>query len=250
MLGLKAVLLGVLVLTLAWGDGVPAIHQNKFYVDDNLATIFSERILPNRGRTQWFADHGMPATPDVRALAGSFATRGHGSTDIRHNRRFFHWMSDHGAAVYLRYLVTHPGYLIAEPIRQAVATEEPGAAPSAPPGALAGAVYGEVRAVLPEPVEAILFDGGAQLTLLMFGVVALAAFAFGFRGWTRRELVPGLAVLLSLFHYWVTFHGIAAELGRHYVVSAVAIRVSLLVLGFLALDRLLEARAARVGAAR
>jgi hypothetical protein len=239
MLGLRTVILGALVVTLAWG--VPAIGKNHFNRDEVLATIFSERILPYRDRTQWFVDHGMPYGADVRALAGSFAgVHGHGSAAIRHNRRFFHWMQNHGTALYLRYLVTHPGYVVALPIRQAVPIEGATLTTVAhQPGVLAGATYGEIRAVLPDPIEALLFGGGAQLTLLAVGVGVLATFAFGIRRWTRRELVPGAAVPISLFLYWATFHGVASELGRHYVVAAVAIRVSLLVLGVLALDSLL-----------
>ena len=240
MLVLRAILLGVLAVTLAWG--LPAIPKNDFNRYENLATIFSERLLPSPDRTAWFAAHGMPATPDVRALAGSYATRRLGDVPIRHNKRFFRWLEDHGTSVYLRYLLTHPGYLFALPIRAAVGPGPPTAQ------ALSGTTYGEIRAVLPGPVEGLLFGGSGELMSLTLVVAVLVIFAFGLRGWTRRELVPGIAVVLSLILYWLTFHGAASELARHNIVNGVAIRMSLQVLGILAVDRFLTRRATQQGA--
>jgi hypothetical protein len=57
--------------------------------------------------------------------------------------------------------------------------------------------------------------------------------------------VPATAVLLGVALYWVTYHGVASELGRHYMLAAVTIRVSLILLGFLAVDRLLARARAR-----
>jgi hypothetical protein len=99
--------------------------------------------------------------------------------------------------------------------------------------------------VLPAPIEGVVFGPGA-LVFLALGVLALAIAAFGVRGWTSREVVPATAVLLSVALYWVTYHGVASELGRHYMLAAVTLRVSLILIGFLAVDRLLaRARAGR-----
>jgi hypothetical protein len=65
------------------------------------------------------------------------------------------------------------------------------------------------------------------------------------RGWTLRELVPAIAFVLSVVLYWVTFHGVATEPLRHYTLAAVAIRISLILIGLLAIDRLLSRAAAR-----
>jgi hypothetical protein len=236
--GLKAAVLVVLAITLAWG--LPTFGKNPFNRDEVLITIVSERILTSRSRTDWFADHGMPATRDVRRLAGSWNRPPGGSTAIRQNEKLFHWIQTRGQSVYFEYLLTHPGYLIGEPAKQAISSVSYGSARGE--GVLVGAVYGQIRPVLPGPVEDLLFDGGGELMLLAVGVAVLAAAAFGRRGWTRRELVPGVAVLLSIALYIETFHGVATELGRHYMLAAVAIRVSLLVFALLAIDRLLVRR--------
>jgi hypothetical protein len=241
-----AAILVVLIVILAWG--LPEIPKNEFNHDENLATIYSERILPSPARVAWFAGHGMPATPDVRALAYSYFGRGQGRTPIQNNHKFFRWMQRHGASVYFLYLLTHPGYLFGVPITQAIGPPDNSSSPRAGPPVtevLSGAKYGEIRQVLPEPVESLLFDSSGQLIALTVIAIVLAAVAFGVRGWTRRELVPGLAVVLSLAIYWLTFHAAASEPGRHNMLAAISIRVSLLVIGLLAVDQLWQARSAR-----
>jgi hypothetical protein len=101
-------------------------------------------------------------------------------------------------------------------------------------------VYGFPRSVLPTPLEETLFGEPWELIVLIAGVVALAMLAFGVRGWTLRELAPGIAFVLSVVLYWVTFHGVASEPLRHYTLAAVAIRISLILIGLLAADRLLS----------
>jgi hypothetical protein len=233
----RAVMLGVAVITLVWG--VPTFGKNSYNEDEVLLTVLSERILISPARTDWFVQHGMPDGDDVRSLAGAFDTRGLGSTPFRENARLFRWVHEHGRSTYFEFLRSHPGYLFVQPFRDAVD-------PDVAALDVVHEPYGDPRLVLPEPIEQALFGAGA-LVFLTVGVVALALAAFGLRGWTSREVVPAIALLLGLALYWVTYHGVASELGRHYMLAAVTIRVSLILLGFLAVDSLLErARARRV----
>jgi hypothetical protein len=229
----RAVILGVAVITLVWG--IPTFGKNTYNEDEVLLTVLSERILTSPERTDWFARHGMPDGDDVRSLAGAFDRQGRGSVPFRQNTKLFRWVHEHGRSTYFEFLRTHPGYLVVQPVRDAVdpdaavldVTHEPTTHP-----------YGHPRTVLPEPVEDALFGPGA-LVFLTLGVGALAITAFGLRGWTSREVVPAIAFLLGLVLYWVTYHGVASEYGRHYMLAAVTIRVSLILLGILAVDRLL-----------
>lgn len=231
---LRAVVLAVVAITLAFG--LPTLGKNPFNEEEVLITIVSERILTSPDRTDWFVDHGMPDGPDVRRLAGSFYTKGFGSTPIRANKRLFRWIQDDGRSTYFEFLLTHPGYLIVEPLNDATGAN----------GAeLSGAVYGKVRSVLPLPVEEMLFGGPGQLVALGFAALVLALRAFGRRGWTKRELVPGVALVMSLAMYWMLYHGVASEPARHYMQPAAAIRAMFIVVGFLAVDRLLVTRPAR-----
>ena len=233
----RAVILAVCVVTLVWG--IPAFGKNTYNEDEVLLTVLSERILTSPERTDWFVQHGMPDGDDVRSLAGAFDRPGGGSAPFRENKRFFHWVHEHGRSTYFEFLRTHPGYLFVQPARDAVdpdvaaldVTHEP---------------YGHPRNVLPQQIEEAIFGPGA-LVFLTLGVVALVLLAFGLRGWTGREVVPATAVLLSAALYFVTYHGVASELGRHYMLAAVTLRVSLILLGLLAVDSLLaRARARRV----
>jgi hypothetical protein len=231
--GRRLAVLIVLAVTLAWG--LPTLGKNPFNEDEVLITIVSERILTSPERTAWFADHGMPHGHDVRALAGSFYTKGLGSTPIRKNHRLFSWIQRDGRSTYFEFLLTHPDFVLLEPAKAAIGPYD---------SALSSTVYGTIRTVLPGPVNDISFGGPGELIFLGVIVTTLALLAFGRRRWTMRELVPGSAVVLSVVLYVVTFHGVASEPPRHYFVSAVAVRVSLLVLGLMATDRLLT-RSAR-----
>jgi hypothetical protein len=233
----RAVILGACVVTLVWG--VPAFGKNSFNEDEVLLTVLSERILISPERTDWFVRHGMPDGDDVRSLAGAFDTRGLGSTPFRQNERLFRWVHKHGRSTYFEFLRTHPGYLFVQPLRDAVD-------PDVAALDVTYAPYGHPRNVLPAPIESVVFGPGALVFLALI-VIALAIAAFGVRGWTSREVVPAMAVLLSFALYWVTYHGVASELGRHYMLAAVTLRVSLILIGFLAVDRLLaRGRARRV----
>ena len=226
----RAVILAVCVVTLVWG--IPTFGKNSYNEDEVLLTVLSERILTSPERTDWFVRHGMPDGDDVRSLAGAFDRPEGGSAPFRENKTLFRWVHEDGRSTYFEFLRTHPGYLFVQPFRDVVdpdvaaldVTHEP---------------YGHPRAVLLDPIEGAVFGHGA-LVFLGFGVLALAFAAFGLRGWTSREVVPAAAVLLSVALYWVTYHGVASELGRHYMLAAVTLRVSLILVGFLAVDRLLS----------
>jgi hypothetical protein len=232
---LRAVILVVVAVTLVWG--VPTFGKNSYNEDEVLLTVLSERILPSPERTDWFADHGMPSTEDVRSLAGAF--EGQGSAPFRANKRFFRWVVNHGRTTYFEFLRTHPGYVLGLPITDAIGSS----------AVLSGThdVYGFPRSVLPTPLEDALFGEPWALIVLTAGVGALAILAFGVRGWTLRELVPGIALVLSVVLYWVTFHGVASEPARHYTLAAVGMRISLILIGLLAADRLLSGAATSRG---
>jgi hypothetical protein len=224
----RGIVLVVLLVTVGWG--LTTLNKNEFNRVGVLDTILSERILPSKSRTDWFVDHGMPDGPDIRALAGAFATLGLGMPPFDKIKRLYRWTRDDGTATYLEFLLVHPKYTITSPILDAVG----------PDGSVLSSVpYGKYRQVLPTPVEEVLYGGSGAFTFLATLVLVLALLAFGRRRWTTREIVPGAAVVLTFILYFVTYHGVASELERHYLVAAVGMRVSLLVLGLLALDRLL-----------
>jgi hypothetical protein len=228
---LRGIVLMVLVVVLAWG--LPALNKNEFNRVGVLDTILSERILPSKSRTDWFVDHGMPDGPKIRKLAGAFYTRGLGMPPFNKIKRLTRWIKDDGTSVYLEFLITHPKYTITTPILDAIG----------PDGAVLSSVpYGKYRQVLPTPVEDVLYGGPGSFSFLTVLTFALALAAFGRRRWTQREIIPGAAVVFSFILYFVTYHGVASELERHYLVAAIAMRVSLLVLGLLSLDRLLTGR--------
>lgn len=226
---LRAAILVALVAMVA--VGAPMLEKNQFNREETLATIVSERILPDPVRTQWFVDHGMPISPAIRRLAGSYFARGEGSTPIRENRRLWAWVQGEGRDDYLEYLLTHPGYALGQPVRATLDTE----------AVLSGRVdaYSSSRPVLPEPVQDLLWGDGPG-ALLMLASTALVVGLLGL--WLRRldlaVVVPALTVLVGGAALVLSYHGAGSEPIRHNLVSGVILRVGLLVFAVVAADRL------------
>jgi len=144
--------------------------------------------------------------------------------------------------MYARFLLTHPGYSIGKPIRNLPLMTAPTRAGELgvdfyrPPG---------YREILPRFVQAIFYpkDGwvivGWMLTAL---AVVLALWRMGLA--QLFWLVPTLGLLSTVPHALLVWDGDWVELARHSVLVAILLRVSLLMLVFFVLDRLVSSRAA------
>ena len=165
----RLALLGLLLVIVA--VGWPMLDKNAFNREETLATVVSERILVNPARTEWFADHGMPISPAIRKLAGTYFTQGKGSTPIRDNARLWHWIETDARDTYLEYLLTHPGYTFGTPVRDSLDPDTAILSTS-----VAG--YTNSRPVLPDPVQQLVWgDGPGELIFLATSAVVLVLVA-------------------------------------------------------------------------
>lgn len=219
--GLAAALL---VLT---GVAAASYSRNQEIVTTNLTVIVANRIAPSPDRLAWFVDHGMPIP-------------GGGNWDpnaMEQDQAFGPWVRDEGRATYARFLLTHPWYSLTAPLPDMVSVRRSYGDPVEPKVTMLSPAdgYGTARPVIPEPVERILFEPGATGTILaaLVGVLGWAAVR---RRWAdRRWAVPLATIAISLLSLVVGWHGATPELPRLAIVSAIALRIGLIVLaGFLA----------------
>jgi len=112
---LSAGLAGVVVVT---GWGTATSHRTP----QNVADVLDVRVFPYPARVAWFAAHGMPEAARIDALARATAVVP-GQAPVVYtapsDRTFApleHWVATRATGVYLLWLVTHPGYVIAEPL--------------------------------------------------------------------------------------------------------------------------------------
>jgi hypothetical protein len=194
-----------------------------------MITIIGKRVLPDPGRLDYFAQHGMPTTPRVLSLTGQKASAHNWAFDDI--RPFISWVQDDARQTYARYLVSHPGYTLEGPWqdRQVI---------------LSGTVPTDssFRQVL--PIHNLLYFAGLSELALWTLVILVSAGVIAIRyGWDRRWAVPLVLIASTIPHGIYTYHGSALEVGRHSMTLAIMLRLGLMWLLFLAIDRVLAARA-------
>jgi hypothetical protein len=222
---LAAALAGVAVVT---GWGTAASHRTE----ESVADVFYVRVFPFPERVAWFAAHGMPQARDVDALARATPPPKDGAKVIGIGpsdpafRALDRWLATRATGAYAEWLVTHPGYLVTEPLARPERTFNSAG------GDLA--FYGPTRAPDASPLSGLLWPGLAGVVLLI-GVAGLLAV------WTRRWRLPvwkasaGIAVVGGLTMV-VAWHGDGQEVTRHTVEGFAQLRLGvwlLVVLGAL-----------------
>jgi len=154
----------------------------------NSAQILVQRVLTSDERTEWFVSRGMPDTG--AALLAIAASRFRDpAVELQDDPRFGPWLRDEFTGVYLRYLVSHPGYAVGQPLSQDTTAR-----------ALLGTdEYGQARAVLPGPVVAVFWprSSAARLVDVIVALVVLGAgVAAAVRSPGRRRALAGAGGVL------------------------------------------------------
>lgn len=200
----------------------------------NLAMVIGQRVITDPERLTWFVDEGMPL-PEVVVPGQPIFPE-----PLLADDEFEDWIADDGNATYARFLLTHPWYALTEPLEDFVADRPSYADPPRVDETMLSTAeaYGSARQMLPEPLDRVLWDPGGTGTILLALVVVLGTTAWRWRidGWDERWLVPLLAIVLQWPALTVVWHASTAELGRLALISAVALRIGLLVQVALLLD--------------
>ena len=218
-----AVLAGALagvVLVAGWGS------TTSHRTEESVADVLYVRVFPFPDRVAWFAAHGMPQAKDIDALAratpaprGGAKVIGIGPSDPAF-RALDRWMATRASGTYAEWLVTHPAYLVTEPLVRPERTFNSAG------GDLA--FYGPTRDADSSPFSPLLWPGFAWVIVLA-GVAGLLAV------WTRRWRRPtwwasaGVAVVGGLAMV-VAWHGDGQEVTRHTVEGFAQLRLGLWIL--------------------
>jgi hypothetical protein len=208
--------------------------RNTEIVHFNLAMVIGQRVITDAENLTWFLDHDMPL-PDVVTPGEAIFPE-----PLLADPAFADWVADEGSSTYIQFLVTHPWATLTAPLEDFVSDRPSyGDVPIPDETMLSTAeAYGSARQVVPEPIEDILFDPGSTGTLLVvFLVVLLLTWLRWQRaGWDRRWLVPLLAIFLQWPALTIVWHASTAELGRLALISAVLLRLGLIVQAALLVD--------------
>jgi hypothetical protein len=229
-----AAALAVVVLLTGWSSA--AAHRTQ----RNVVNVFSVRVFPYVDRVDWFADHGMPEAARVRKLArAAKAVDGNApvvgiDTDAPVFAALGRWLRDDGTSTYVEWLLTHPGYVLGEPLRRPERTFNNAeghlsfyAAPDRTDASLAN------RLLYP-PWWVVLIE--------TVGAVAGAVWMRRWRGhvWQMTALLG----VIGIAHMLIAWHGDGMEVTRHAAIANVQVRLAvLLALGFL-LPRKVERQSA------
>jgi hypothetical protein len=190
----------------------------------NTAQIFVRRVLPDADRSQWFEVRGMPSNGRSVLVPPYPDGIGDPAVALQHDPTFGPWLEDHGPRTYLRFLATHPGFVITTPF------SDDGALNAIAVGIT---VYGSSRQVVPDLVETVLWPqtGGDQtpLVVLVLGILAVAV-VVAVRSPSRRGALAGAGGVLvtAVGNVVLVTHSAGWEYERLLVPTSVAVRIAIL----------------------
>ncbi len=202
--------------------------------------VIGRRVLADADKTRWWREHGMPRPPaNVLRHRVSLAGVAEGSlpSDPR-TEAFLEWAREDGRGTLARYLLTHP----AETVKEAFGKRQ-----RLLSGVTVGYLSPGARAVVPEPLDELVYPRDSQDVYFWLVAIALGAGAVALAAGARRTwLVPAVALAVQVPHALVVYHGDTLEIPRHAMLVAITTRLALLMLALLALDRLLETARGRM----
>jgi hypothetical protein len=188
----------------------------------NSAQIVVQRVLTDDERSGWFEARGMPDTG--AALLATAASRFRDpAVELQDDPRFGPWLRDGFTGVYLRYLLSHPGYAVGQPLSQDTTAR-----------ALVGTdEYGSARAVLPGPVVEVFWPRSypARLAAVVVALVVLAAgvaAAVGSPGRRRALAGAGGVLLVAVANLVLVTHTAGWEYERLLLPVGVGARLALI----------------------
>lgn len=195
---------------------IPTLPRWLYPLTNNIL----HRILPNEAFTAYFEARGMPVTPELLALSGGFADSG-GFAVFNNSAldEMERWLYRRGKQAYIYFLLDHPAYTLFSPWQNLGALLEPD----------------DLQSYAPQtyhPPLAWLFGGLLFAdSLWLAAIITLAALLAGLLGKAWRAGPPAwlTVAFLGLFlpHFYLAWHGDAAEVGRHAIQASIQLRLGL-----------------------
>ena len=215
---------GFVLLTLL---GLLLASSNSQIEQYNTAQILVRRVVTDPERNAWFRSQGMPNAHKAFERARRSAPVGvvpDAAIALQHDDVFGAWLLADGPETYLRYVATHPGFVVTTPFDDDEAYQ----------GFLRGVTaYGGSRRVVPELVDTIFWPQSdrertvVQVSVLV-GLVAVVTRSVWSRT-TRRAALAGFAVLLvSMVDIVIVTHLAGLEYARLLLAAAAVARFAIL----------------------
>jgi hypothetical protein len=212
-------LLGVVALC-EWGT------LSSHRTTPDTADVLFVRIFPYPARVAWFAAHGMPQQHRIDQLAeatvapqGGVAVVGIDPHDPAF-RPFERWLRADGDRTYLLWLVTHPGYVVTEPLQR------PERAFNFARGDLL--FYAPTTQTLRSPLTTLLWPPLLELLLLSAVSLYLGIVTEGWRDRTWWTVV--VLTLIGVAAMLVAWHGDGQEVTRHTIEGFAQVRLGVWIL--------------------
>jgi hypothetical protein len=201
--------------------------------NQSLRDVLAVRVFPYPERVAWFAEHGMPDGLAVDRLAAATSAPTPDAVkvvgvppDDPSFRSLRTWESKHGQATYLWWLVTHPVYVITEPLYR------PERAYNFAQGNLS--FYAASTGRVDSPLTLVMWPPFVGFVILSVLALHLGIWHRIWREtiWRSAAVVTGIGVLGMV----VAWHGDGQEVTRHTIEGLVQVRLGvwlLLVIGAL-----------------
>jgi hypothetical protein len=226
---------GVLALCLLAVAGVTewgTLTSNR--TNEDTADVFYVRIFPFPARVAWFTDHGMPQGQLIDRVAGETPQPTDAAKVVGIDPRnatfrpLERWLQAKGGKTYLLWLITHPAYVITEPLQR------PERSFNFAQGDLD--FYAPIADPVRSPLTSLLWPPLWEL----LGIAALALYVGFLSGSWRTDPWRMVAVLtlIGLPAMLVAWHGDGQEVTRHTIEGFAQIRLGvwiLLIVGLLQL---------------
>jgi hypothetical protein len=238
--------LGAVALT-----GTIVSSSNTTVQHANITAIIIRRIAPDADLRLWWRREGMPPLPP--GVPPSPLPNAKNPSDqaifdqadlLYEDKRFPSWLGDHANSAYLRFLATHPRYILTTPFTDRAVID----------GFLRGAIYTHTMQVVPNFVEDVVWPTtrwGALLVVLALTIVCFVVFAssrrlHGDRVLSSRSTAPlryaGAVLVISGVAAFLTTHVAGVEFGRVLLVPAVAARSAVVIVIAAVVDEALSRR--------
>ena len=207
-------LLGVVILC-GWGT------LSSQRTTPNTADVLFVRVFPFPDRVAWFAAHGMPQANRIdRLAADSQATSGQAkvvgfSLSDPAFQPFERWLRLEGGHTYALWLVTHPWYVVSEPLQR------PERAFNFAQGNLD--FYAPVTDPAKSPLTTLLWPPLLELLVLSAVPIYLGIVSEAWR--TAPWRVVGVLTLVGMAGMLMAWHGDGQEVTRHTVEGFAEVRL-------------------------
>ncbi|MCU1499502.1 MAG: hypothetical protein JWM47_3455 [Acidimicrobiales bacterium] len=195
------------------------------------AHVYAVRILPYPDRVAWFREHGMPAVPEVRTVRSEGGAPVYGLHRGKAGQEdWWRWFDESGSSAFVRWLATHPTYVLTEPALTPERVYYSHGARTFYRGA--GARRLPLLDTVLWPRTGVLIGG-----LVMFGIVRAVRWRREGDGrrWDETSRLGLLLVAVTPLVALVAWHGDGMESSRHLMSAAIQARLGalLMAVGFL-----------------